>query len=56
MITETIKKLKTLYFPNYYDHLGEGAAQLDMRRRRELSPGAHGERAGLQAVKVGHDQ
>lgn len=41
---------------HYYDHLGEGAAQFDMRRCRELSLGAHGERAGLQAVKVGHDQ
>lgn len=27
-----------------------------MRRRWELSLGAHGERAGLQAVQVGHDQ
>lgn len=27
-----------------------------MWRRWELSLGAHGERAGLQAVKVGHDQ
>lgn len=37
-------------------HLGEGAAQLDVRRGGELSLGAHGEGAGLQAVQVGHDQ
>lgn len=37
-------------------HLGEDAAQLDVRRGGELPLGAHGERAGLQAVQVGHDQ
>lgn len=40
----------------YYNYLGEGAAQFDVRRRRELPLGAHGEGAGLQAVQVGHDQ
>lgn len=43
-------------FPRYYNYLGEGAAQFDVRRRWELPLGAHGERAGLQAVEVGHDQ
>lgn len=43
-------------FPGGSRYLGEGAAQLDVRRRRELSLGAHGERAGVQAVQVGHDQ
>lgn len=37
-------------------YLGEGATQFDVRRRRELPLGAHGERAGIQAVQVGHDQ
>lgn len=37
-------------------YLGEGAAQFDVWRCWELSLGAHGERAGLQAVQVGHDQ
>lgn len=37
-------------------HLGEGAAQLDVRCAGELSEPAHGERAILQAVQVGHDQ
>lgn len=35
---------------------GEGAAQLDMWSCGELSPLAHGERAGIQAVQVGHHQ
>lgn len=37
-------------------YLGEGAAQFDVGRGRELSLVAHGERARLQAVQVGHDQ
>lgn len=41
---------------SFYEYLGEGAAQFDVRRCRELSLGAHGERAGVQAVQVGHDQ
>ena len=36
--------------------LGEGAAQLDVRRGGELPLLAHGERAGVQAVQVGHHQ
>lgn len=40
----------------FYEYLGEGAAQFDVRRCRELSLGAHGERAGVKAVQVGHDQ
>lgn len=36
--------------------LGEGAAQLDVRRGGELSLLAHGERAVVQAVQVGHHQ
>lgn len=42
--------------PRFYIYLSEGATQFDVRRCWELSLGAHGERAGLQAVKVGHDQ
>lgn len=41
---------------SFYEYLGEGAAQFDVRRCRELSLGAHGERAGVKAVQVGHDQ
>lgn len=37
-------------------YLGEGAAQLDVRRGGELPLLAHGERAGVQAIQVGHDQ
>lgn len=36
--------------------LCEGAAQFDMRRGRELSLLAHGERAGVQGVQIGHHQ
>lgn len=39
-----------------HNHLSEGAAQFDVRRCWELPLGAHGERAGVQAVQVGHDQ
>lgn len=39
-----------------HGYLGEGASQFDVRRCRELPFGAHGERAGVQAVQVGHDQ
>lgn len=39
-----------------HGHLGEGASQFDVRRCGELPFGAHGERAGVQAVQVGHDQ
>lgn len=44
------------FSPCFYVYLGEGATQFDVWRCWELSLGAHGERAGLQAVKVGHDQ
>lgn len=37
-------------------HLGEGAAQLDVRRGGKLSLLAHDERAGVQRVQVGHHQ
>lgn len=40
----------------WWDYLGEGAAQFDVRSCWELPLGAHGERASLQAVQVGHDQ
>lgn len=36
--------------------LGEGAAQFNMRRCGKLPLLAHGERAGVQAVQVGHHQ
>lgn len=42
--------------PKGHGYLGEGASQFDVRRCRELPFGAHGERAGVQAVQVGHDQ
>lgn len=47
-----------LHFHSFHaaQYLGEGAAQFDVRRCWELSLGAHGERAGLQAVQVRHDQ
>lgn len=43
-------------FHSWYDYLGEGAAQFHVRCCRELSLRAHVERAGIQAVQVGHDQ
>ena len=50
------RKTTPKLFVFFYEYLGEGAAQFDVRRCRELSLGAHGERAGVQAVQVGHDQ
>lgn len=40
----------------FWGYLGEGAPQLDVWGGGELPSGAHGERAGVQAVQVGHDQ
>lgn len=39
-----------------FHYLGERAAQLDVWRGGEFPLLAHGERAGVQAVEVGHDQ
>lgn len=47
---------RSTFFLSCYKDLGEDAPQFDVRRRLELSVGAHGERALVQAVQVGHDQ
>lgn len=56
---ESVQKLRAALIATFklvVADLGEGAAQLDVRRGGKLSLLAHGERAGVQAVQVGHHQ
>lgn len=42
--------------PSTLAYFGEGATQFDMRCGGKLPAWAHGERPGVQAVEVGHNQ